>query len=47
MTEPIKKLEWSQPQLTVLGDIETLTLAKNKNYGVSDGFLFNNQPISG
>jgi hypothetical protein len=42
------KKEWTQPQLTVLGDVETLTLAtKNKSFGVSDGFLFNNQPISG
>jgi hypothetical protein len=42
------KKEWAQPQLTVLGDVKELTLAgKNKHYGVSDGFMFNNAPISG
>lgn len=46
MTEPQKK-EWNQPQLTVLGDVETLTLAKNKQFGGADGFLFENQSISG
>ena len=43
-----KRKEWSQPQLTVLGDVETLTLApKVKNFGGSDGFILENQSISG
>jgi hypothetical protein len=41
------KKEWSQPQLVVLGDVKDLTLAKVKNFGSSDGFVFNNTPISG
>jgi hypothetical protein len=46
MTEPTKK-QWSQPQLRVLGDVESLTLVKNKNFGPTDGFMFVNAPISG
>jgi hypothetical protein len=46
MAENTKK-EWTPPQLLVLGDVKTLTLAKNKHFGVSDGFVFNNTPISG
>jgi hypothetical protein len=42
-----EKKQWTQPQLMTLGDVKELTLAKNKNFGVSDGFLFNNTPISG
>jgi hypothetical protein len=39
---------WSNPELTVYGSVETLTLqAKNKRQGVSDGFTFNGLPISG
>lgn len=41
------KKEWKQPELTVLGNVETLTLSKNKSFGTSDGYLFNNTPISG
>lgn len=46
MTERPKK-QWNQPQLKVLGDVETLTLAKVKSFGGSDGFIFSNQSISG
>jgi hypothetical protein len=42
-----EKKQWSQPQLVVLGDVKELTMAKNKHFGTSDGFLFNNVPISG
>jgi hypothetical protein len=47
--EPImpEKKQWSQPQLVVLGDVKELTMAKDKHFGTSDGFLFNNVPISG
>lgn len=38
---------WETPSLTVYGDVATLTLAKDKHYGVSDGFTFNGVPISG
>lgn len=41
------KKQWTQPKLVVLGDVKDLTLAKVKNFGVSDGFVFNNTPISG
>jgi hypothetical protein len=47
MTEATNKKEWTQPRLTVLGDVETLTLAKDKHFGGADGFLFENQSISG
>ena len=47
MTEQTRN-EWTQPQLRVLGDIEDLTLAgKEKSFGGHDGFLFENQSISG
>ncbi len=47
MTEQTKK-QWSQPQLKVLGDVETLTLdPKVKNFGGNDGFILENQSISG
>jgi hypothetical protein len=45
MTNNNKK-QWNQPQLTVLGNVETLTL-KVKNFGTSDGFTFAGQGISG
>jgi len=41
-----QKKEWTQPELTVLGNVETLTL-KNKTMGATDGFTFNGVPISG
>ena len=41
------KKEWSLPQLVVLGDVKDLTLDKSKHFGTSDGFVFNNTPISG
>jgi hypothetical protein len=41
------KKEWTQPELTVLGNVETLTLVKSKQFGTSDGFVFNGVPISG
>jgi len=46
MTEPKAKKQWTQPTLTVLGDVESLTL-KNKNFGGNDGYTFENQSISG
>jgi hypothetical protein len=46
MTQPNKK-EWSQPQLTVLGDVESLTLQKIKSFGGNDGFTLENATISG
>jgi hypothetical protein len=46
MTEETKK-EWSPPRLTVLGDVETITLQKVKNFGGFDGFILQNQSISG
>jgi hypothetical protein len=46
MTE--QKKQWAQPELKVLGDVETLTLApKVKTFGGNDGFILENQGISG
>ena len=47
MIETAHKKAWEQPVLTTLGDVETLTLAKNKSFGGADGYLFENQSISG
>jgi hypothetical protein len=45
MTE---KMQWTQPEVKVLGDVESLTLAdKVKNFGGNDGYIFENQTISG
>jgi hypothetical protein len=47
MSEQNRK-QWTQPQLKVLGDVESLTLqGKVKNFGGNDGFIFSNQSISG
>lgn len=39
--------EWKQPKLTVLGNVESLTMAGVKTLGSSDGFVLapNNTPI--
>lgn len=47
MTNETKKQAWTEPELTVFGSVETLTLQKNKSLGVSDGFTFNGLAISG
>jgi hypothetical protein len=41
-----QKKEWAQPELTLLGNVETLTL-KVKQFGTSDGFTFQGTGISG
>lgn len=41
------KKQWMAPKLIVLGDAKELTLEKNKHFGHTDGFLFDNTPISG
>jgi hypothetical protein len=38
---------WETPGLTVYGDVATLTLAKDKQHGSTDGFTTNGIPISG
>jgi hypothetical protein len=38
------KKTWDEPKLTEFGDIEALTLANNKNFGVGDAYTFQNQP---
>lgn len=40
MTE---KKTWSQPTLTEYGNVETLTLAANKTFGIGDSFTFQGQ----
>jgi len=37
------KKTWNDPALTVFGDVQTLTLANNKNFGTGDAFTFQNQ----
>jgi hypothetical protein len=41
-----QKKQWTAPELTVLGDVETLT-QKSKQFGTSDGFTFQGAGISG
>ncbi len=41
------KKQWAEPQLTVLGNVESLTLVKAKQFGTSDGFTFQGSGISG
>jgi len=43
----MNKKQWTQPSLTILGDVEALTLEKVKNFGGNDGFVLENQTISG
>jgi hypothetical protein len=46
--EQTTKKQWTAPKLTVLGDVETLTLQKVKSFGGNDGFILQNgQNISG
>jgi hypothetical protein len=44
-----QKKDWNRPTLAVLGDVESLTQAspKVKNFGGNDGFILENQGISG
>jgi hypothetical protein len=37
---------YEAPAVTILGKIEALTLQCDKNYGGSDGFTFQQAPIS-
>jgi hypothetical protein len=41
------KKQWAQPQITVLGNVESLTLLKSKQFGATDGFTFEGSTISG
>jgi hypothetical protein len=47
MTNNNNKSEWVQPKLTLLGDVESLTQQKTKHFGGNDGFIVQNQGISG
>ena len=38
-----EKKTWNEPTLTVFGDVVTLTLARNKNFGMGDAFTFQAQ----
>ncbi len=35
-----QKKVWTEPALTEFGDVETLTLAGEKNFGTGDSFTF-------
>lgn len=37
---------YEAPELVVIGSVSELTLDVNKTYGHSDGFMFNNVPIT-
>jgi hypothetical protein len=43
--DPLKPVRttWTDPELTVFGSIEVLTLGRNKNLGTGDAFTFENQ----
>ena len=48
MNNTSNKKTWSEPTLTVFGNVEALTLQpKSKSVGLSDGFTFNGLAISG
>jgi hypothetical protein len=36
---------YQKPEIRDLGTLRDLTLLQNKNYGPSDGYLFNGDPI--
>jgi hypothetical protein len=38
-----QRKNWSEPTLTVFGDVEELTLANNKTFGTGDSITFQNQ----
>ena len=38
-----QKKTWSTPTVTVFGNLEVLTLTRNKNFGTGDSFTFQNQ----
>lgn len=40
----MEKKTWAEPVLTEFGDVDTLTLAQNKNFGTGDAYTFQNQP---
>lgn len=37
------KKTWNQPMVIEFGNVETLTLASNKNFGTGDAFTFQSQ----
>jgi hypothetical protein len=39
------KKTWSTPQLSVYGDVETITTGCDKKLGASDGYTFMGDPI--
>jgi len=36
------KTPWTDPKLIIFGTADSLTLARNKNYGTGDAFTFEN-----
>ncbi len=40
------KKKYSRPQVKAQGSVEKITLEINKDYGASDGLLFEGQPVS-
>ena len=39
------KKPWVEPKLFVHGDVKKITQVVNKDYGLTDGFLFQGVPI--
>jgi hypothetical protein len=39
----MEKKTWAEPVLTEFGDVDTLTLARNKAFGTGDSFTFQGQ----
>jgi hypothetical protein len=40
MAPKAQQKQWSEPKVLVFGDVEALTLANNKNFGIGDSFTF-------
>ena len=46
MQNPIMKLPYATPRLTVHGTLEEVTKLQNKKFGATDGFLFEGVAIT-
>ena len=45
LNQELKK-EWAMPRLTVYGSIETITQCTDKDFGSTDGFTLQGNPIT-
>ena len=40
------KKRYSKPRITAQGSVDKITLEQNKDYGPTDGYLFQGNPVS-